>query len=82
MSSCTLFAGLSGGEMIPVILSSVAIGGWMIVSIVKMMTENWRKAKESEHIAILKQQMLDRGMSAEEIAMVVNAGANKPPHMI
>jgi len=81
MPTC-LFAGISGGEVIPIVVVSTAMGGWMIVSVVKLLSDNWRKAKESEHLAILKQQMLDRGMSAEEIALVVNAGASKPPHMI
>lgn len=41
--------------------------------------ENWRKVREAEMEASLKHAMLERGMSAEEIATVMNSGskANK-----
>ena len=35
---------------------------------------NWRKARQSEQLAVLKQSMIERGMSAEEIERVINAG--------
>ncbi|MFT3883385.1 MAG: hypothetical protein QM703_27505 [Gemmatales bacterium] len=35
--------------------------------------ENWRKVREAELDASLKHAMLERGMSAEDIAIVMNA---------
>lgn len=35
--------------------------------------DNWRKVREAELDASLKHAMLERGMSAEDIAMVMNA---------
>jgi hypothetical protein len=63
-----------------VMIMAIVVGGplaaWVLVSV----SENWRKARESEHQAILKQQMLDRGMSADDIQKVLNSGSRKPPH--
>ena len=46
-----------------------ALGG-----IIGSLAKNWRKARESEHLAALKQSMVEKGMSAEEIERVINAG--------
>ena len=46
-----------------------ALGG-MVASLAK----NWRKARESEHLAALKQSMVEKGMSAEDIERVLKAG--------
>ena len=66
----------------PQILLLLVFGGWTITSVVQSVAGNWRKAKESEHLAVLKQQMLDRGLSVDEIERVVNAGRGKPPHLM
>jgi len=50
------------------------IGGWVIVDVVKSLASNWRKRHESEHLAALKQSMVERGMAAAEIERVVEAG--------
>ena len=52
----------------------VAIGGSFIAGIIGTLAKNWRKARESEHLAVLKQSMVEKGMSAEEIERVINAG--------
>ena len=72
---------LSGslGEL-PFYVGALAIVGSLGYATVKTVVKQWRATKESEHLAILKQQMLDRGMSAEDIAKVVSAGAAKPDH--
>jgi hypothetical protein len=54
-------------------LSIVAVVG-LIGSVVASIGRNWRKVRESEHLVSLKQSMVDRGMSAEEIERVLNAG--------
>ncbi len=59
----------------------VVAGGWIIPVTAAAIAKNWRRARESEHLALLKQSMVDRGMSAEEIERVINAGVpgKKPP---
>ena len=66
----------------PTILFVLIFGGWIVTAVVQSITCNWRKAKESEHLAVLKQQMLDKGLTAQEIERVVNAGRGKPPHLM
>jgi hypothetical protein len=48
----------------------IPILGWVIVEI----AQNWRKVRISEHLNALKQTMVDRGMSADEIERVLQAG--------
>jgi hypothetical protein len=52
------------------LVAVVSVLGGMIGSLAK----NWRKAHESEHLAALKQSMVEKGMSAEDIERVINAG--------
>jgi hypothetical protein len=52
-------------------------GGWVIVAIVRSFTDNWRKVREAEQVAALKQSMVERGMSADEIERVLKAGGPK-----
>jgi len=66
----------------PNLLFLLMFGGWIITGVVHSLSSNWRKAKESEHMAVLKQQMLDRGLSANEIEKVVNAGRGKPTNLM
>jgi hypothetical protein len=73
------------GEQIvrmPNFLFLLIFGGWIVTSVVQSICSNWRKARESEHLAVLKQQMLDRGLSVQEIERVCNAGRGKPPHLM
>ncbi len=64
-----LFNNLSG-----ILFITFIFGGWVITAVVSTIATNWRKARESEHLAVLKQNMIDRGMSAEEIERIVRAG--------
>jgi hypothetical protein len=62
-------------ENLPYILGALFIfGGWVIYAAIASIAKNWRKARESEHITLLKQSMIERGMSAEDIERVLNAG--------
>ena len=45
--------------------------------IVKCVANQWRKVREAEMEAALKQDMLNRGMSAQEIQMVLSAKGSK-----
>ena len=49
--------------------------GIIVISVVGMI--QWRKFRQAGMDAALKQQMLDRGMSAEEIAQVLSASSSK-----
>ena len=61
-----------------ILFVTFVFGGWVITSAVSTVASNWRKARESEHLTALKQSMIERGMSAEEIERVVNAGRKLP----
>jgi hypothetical protein len=52
----------------------VIAGGWIIPVTAAAIATNWRKARESEQLSILKQSMIERGMSADEIERILNAG--------
>jgi len=57
----------------------VAVGLVMLIPLTAILIavpfENWRKVREAEMEASLKHAMLERGMSAEEIATVMNSGS-------
>jgi hypothetical protein len=52
----------------------VIAGGWIIPATAGAIAKNWRRARESEHVAALKQSMIERGMSVDDIERVINAG--------
>jgi hypothetical protein len=60
-----------GGEMIAI----TAIVGGLICGVIVMIGEFWRRIRKAEIDARLKTDMLDRGMSAEEIKIVLEAGS-------
>jgi hypothetical protein len=57
------------------VIMGFAIGAPMIGWIAFEIARNWHKVRASEHLAALKQAMVERGMSAEDIERVINAGA-------
>jgi hypothetical protein len=59
-----------GGELIAII----AITGGLLCGLVVLIADYWHKIRKAEIAAKLKHDMLDRGMSAEEIQMVLEAG--------
>ena len=56
------------------LVAIVLFGGWIIPVVAGIIAKNWRKARESEHLAVLKQSMIERGMSVEEMERVINLG--------
>jgi hypothetical protein len=62
-----------GGELIAII----AIAGGLLVGLVVMIADYWHRIRKAEIAAKLKHDMLDRGMSAEEIRIVLEAGTKK-----
>lgn len=55
-----------------VIGASIPIAG-IAVAIVAILAVNWRRAKVSEHRAVLVQNMVDKGFSPGEIVRVLEA---------
>jgi hypothetical protein len=63
------FDKFNAGELIG--LAAVLIGP--VVAIVAIVATQWRKVRIAEMEAALKQQMLDKGMTADQIEQVMNA---------
>jgi hypothetical protein len=62
---------LDGGQVIAI----VAVTGGLLIAAVSVITGAWVRIRQTEATAALKQDMLNRGMSAEEIRSVIEAGA-------
>lgn len=72
-----LLSNLNGWGLI---LMTAVAGGVvvsLIVSVTGIITTHLLKIRESDNSTQLKQDMLDRGMSAEEIKSVLEAGMKK-----
>jgi hypothetical protein len=61
------------------IIALVAIVGGLLVGPIIVVLNNWHEMRKTEMLNQLKQEMLDRGMSADEIRTVLEAGAKKWP---
>ena len=61
------------GITIGTILGSLGIIGATVIVTVACWTDAWRKVRETEELGALKRDMLQSGMSADEIATVVAA---------
>jgi hypothetical protein len=55
-----------GAFAIPIL----GILGWVVTT----WMENWRQVRVSEHLAALKQNMIERGLSVDEIERIISAG--------
>jgi hypothetical protein len=60
-----------GHEIVPVL----AIVGGLLIAAIGIFVGSWRKVRQAEMDAALKQDMLNRGMSAEEIERVLKASS-------
>jgi hypothetical protein len=65
-----IFSRLNGGEMIGL----VAVSGGLLCGLVAIFMGIWHEHRKSEINGALKQDMLNRGMSAEDIRTVLEAG--------
>jgi hypothetical protein len=62
-------------ERLPAILFiGLLFGGWVIVAVVRAFTDSWRKVRQTEQDAALKQSMVEKGMTADDIERILNAG--------
>jgi hypothetical protein len=64
---------VDGGELIAIL----SVVGGMLIALVGIAAGVWHKVKSEQIAADLKKDMLDRGMSAEEIKTVLEAGPKK-----
>ena len=61
---------ISPNDMIPMLL----FGGGLLIGLVSVIGGVWLRIHKANLAARLKQDMLERGMSAEEIKTVIDAG--------
>lgn len=57
-----------------ILFISFVFGGWVIVGVANSIMGNLRRMRQSEHLTILKQTMIEKGMSADEIERILRAG--------
>jgi hypothetical protein len=62
------------GEIIGLVAVVLLLfGGPLIWGVTDTIMSNWRKAKIAEQDAVLKQNMIERGFTADEIEQVLNS---------
>jgi hypothetical protein len=59
------------------LLGAIAIGGGLLIAAIAILSLHWRRIRVAEIEANLKQHMLERGMSAAEIAQVIRASSQR-----
>ena len=65
-------------EIAPLLIAVVAAVTGTVISVTAIVAVQLRKYRQSEIDAGLKQDMLNRGMPAHEIAQVMDAGKRNP----
>ena len=73
MTMAEFLSKIDGGELIAII----SVGGGMLVALLSIGLGAWHKVRAEQIAADLKRDMLDRGMSADEIKTVLEAGPKK-----
>jgi hypothetical protein len=58
----------------PELTGLVAVVGGLLMAIIGIVAVQWRRVRIAEVECALKQQMLDKGMSAAEIEQIIKAG--------
>jgi hypothetical protein len=56
------------------LIGFVAVVGWFLCGMLAIVMVFWHKIRNAEIAAVLKRDMLQRGMSAHEIQTVLEAG--------
>jgi hypothetical protein len=72
MTMPELLSRFNAGEMIGL----VAVSGGLLCGLVAIFMGIWHEHRKTEINAALKQEMLNRGMSADDIRTVLEAGTN------
>lgn len=68
-----IFTGMNYGEF----MGFLALGGGLLIGLVAVIGGMWTEIRKTEISGFLKQDMLARGMSAEEIRTVLDAGRRR-----
>jgi hypothetical protein len=58
-------------------LAALAILSGTLIALVAIVAGEWRAIRENEEMSKLKHSLLDRGLTAEEITQVVEAGKRR-----
>ncbi|MBX3415731.1 MAG: hypothetical protein KF708_23810 [Pirellulales bacterium] len=61
------------GILLGAILGTLGILGGTVIATAAVVSQAWRRARQTEDINALKHAMIERGMSANEIATVIRA---------
>jgi hypothetical protein len=67
------FSRFNFGEL----MGFLAVGGGLLIGLVAIVGGYWTEIRKTEISAALKQDMLSRGMSADEIQTVMDAGTDR-----
>lgn len=54
----------------------IVFGGGLIVGLISILVDAWRKSRVAEQNAVLKKDMIERGFTADEIVRVLEAGSS------
>jgi hypothetical protein len=65
---------INGQDLLPIVIVSIVFGSGLLFLVTALITKCVHAVRRDVLSAQLKQDMLDRGMSAEEIKMVLEAG--------
>jgi hypothetical protein len=82
MAMYDLLSNLNGWGLILITLVAGALAVALICTMSLIIATHWVKIRESENSTRLKQDMLDRGMSAAEIKTVLEAGMTKEQRLV
>jgi hypothetical protein len=77
MEMMELLSKFDSGELLGLVLGGVSIIGGLLCGIIGIIAGAWQKVRRTEIAAALKQDMLNRGMSAEDIRTVLEAGSKE-----
>jgi hypothetical protein len=72
-----LLSKLASGELVGLFIGGISIIGGLLCGIIGIIAGTWQKVRRAEIAAALKQEMLNRGMSAEDIRTVLEAGSKE-----
>lgn len=61
------------GILLAALLGSLGIVGGTVIGTSAIFSQAWRRVRQAEDLNALKHAMIERGMSAEEIATVIRA---------
>jgi hypothetical protein len=70
-----LVSKLSGDELLSLVLGTTGILTGLLIAVTAIVVTSWRRARQLEAESALKQDMLQRGMSAEDIERVIRASS-------